>query len=86
MKFGFKGRPLSFKKFSGKALGRLDLSFLFYNSFPPFKKHKFFSQGFGSLKRVDDLNDLLISYAEKSKASSSEFRLEPFGGRERFLS
>ena len=54
------------------------MSFLFYNTFLPFKKYKFFSDGFGDLGKVKDLKSLLVSFAENSGKNYSEFPLRPF--------
>ncbi len=73
-----KSYPKGLKYISGRALGRLDLSFLFYNTFLPFKKYKFFSEGFGDLGKVKDLKSLLVSYAENTGRNESDYPLHPF--------
>ena len=44
----------------------------------PFKKYKFFSDGFGDLGKVKDLKSLLVSFAENSGKNDSEYPLRPF--------
>ena len=44
----------------------------------PFRKYKFFSEGFGDLGKVKDLKSLLVSYAENAGKNEADFPLCPF--------
>ena len=85
LKFGLKSYPKGLKYISGRALGRLDLSFLFYHTFLPFKKYKFFSEGFGDLGKVKDLKSLLVTYAENAGKNESDYPLRPFWKEREYL-